>query len=804
MTLAYREENEHNMLRRFEWIKDCAIFRDYRWDGSLNDLQRITVVYGHNGSGKTSLARALDRAATTPEGRRKVSLYVQDNDGNTRSTDGGDDPTFNRLLVFSPEYVERSHRLGVDGPSMAAVLTVGERAADSEVRLEALRKGQEALLAEQDAATSTIDQVEGRRNKAYEQLSKTVVTDLRRAGAPYQSRGNYSVAKVKSKFAAPRVGWVVLPDDDLATKKHLVNSDNRDVLQLGPFSFALANTLAQRARELLAKTPVTIVLDTLHSHPSAEPWVQEGQRLHTDLDQCVFCGSPLSGERRLAIEQHFSGEVERLQHGLSDLASSLDNLDRQGDAILRRIPSRGLLFEDLRDRFDEAENDVRDQVKALKSWAQELRVRMDAKRVNTLSTVNAIVDDAPAMEGADLEAVRDEHNHRVDSHAELVQEAARRVELHHLKSAEAEADELTEAMAVATQQRRVAIDALTEIAHEITALESIEGDPIPSAQVLTREVARLLGRDELKFEAADGRYSVTRDGQPATDLSTGERTAITLVHFLECVARFDSSNGKPIVIIDDPVSSLDSNVFMGVSTYIWSKTVSDDHAAQVILLTHNFELFRQWHVQIEGLHKGKVGNHYPASLFELRSRHVQVGGKARRRPILANWPENKSHRLKVRSSYHHAFLALVDARRGLAAGGSLEARLDAQLLFPNVIRRVLESFLAFKHPERIGDFTTGMRDTEALLREAGYQGDPAALRQQLTRFAHAYSHSDTPETDIVVNPDEIEAVIDAVFTFMKHLDDRHFSGLCRALDVDPTELVPSDVTRHAYAGGSAG
>lgn len=777
------------MLRRLEWIKDCAIFRDYRWDGSLNDLQRITVVYGHNGSGKTSLARALDRAVMTLEGRRKVSLYVEGNDGSTRSTDGGDDPIFNRLLVFSPEYVERNHRLGVDGPSTAAVLTVGERAADSEVRLEALRNAQEALIAERDAAISTIAEAEGRRNKVYEQVSKTVVTDLQRAGGPYQSRGSYSIAKVKGKFAGPRTAWVQLPDDGLGAKKHLVNSDNRDSLLLGSFSFAPANTLAQRAGELLAKTPVTIVLDTLRSHPQAEPWVQEGQRLHTDLDQCVFCGSPLTGERRLVIEQHFSGEVERLQHGLSDLMSDLDNLDRQGDAILRRIPSRGLLFEDLRDRFDKAESDVRHQVKALKSWAQELRVRVGAKRANTLSTVDAIVDDAPAVEGAELEAVRDEHNHRVASYTELVQDAARHVELHHLKSAEAEADDVTEAIAVATRKRDAAIAGFTEAAQEVTALENIEGDPIPSAQVLTREVARLLGRDELKFEAVGGRYSVTRDGHPATDLSTGERTAITLVHFLECVARFDSSNDNPIVIIDDPVSSLDSNVFMGVSTYIWSKTVSDGHAEQVILLTHNFELFRQWHVQIEGLHKGNLGKHYPASLFELRSRHVQVGGKARRQPILTNWPENKSHRLKIRSSYHHAFLALVDARRGLAAGGSLEARLDAQLLFPNVIRRVLESFLAFKHPERIGDFTAGMRDTEVLLRDAGYQGDAAALRQQLTRFAHTYSHSDTPETDTIVNPDEIEVAIDAVFTFMKHLDDRHFNGLCKALDVDPTELL---------------
>lgn len=45
---------------------------------------------------------------------------------------------------------------------------------------------------------------------------------------------------------------------------------------------------------------------------------------------------------------------------------------------------------------------------------------------------------------------------------------------------------------------------------------------------------------------------------------------------------------------------------MGISTYIWSEAVAKDHIEQVFLLTHNFELFRQWDIQIGGL-PGKRG-----------------------------------------------------------------------------------------------------------------------------------------------------------------------------------------------------
>jgi wobble nucleotide-excising tRNase len=227
---------------------------------------------------------------------------------------------------------------------------------------------------------------------------------------------------------------------------------------------------------------------------------------------------------------------------------------------------------------------------------------------------------------------------------------------------------------------------------------------------------------------------------------------------------------------------------MGVSTYIWAETVAKDHIDQVILLTHNFELFRQWDVQIEGLH-GMA--QYPARLFEIRSQHVRVGDRTRRRPLIAAWPPSERARRMVRSSYHHAFMAVADARKRLAIDDSLENRLDAQLLFPNVIRRMLETFLAFKRPEWVGDFTTAMRKSVQLLEEAGYDGDASALRLRLTRYAHAYSHGETPVTDTTVSPDEVATAIASVFEFMHQIDRAHFRGLCEVVGLDPVELLPA-------------
>ena len=48
------------MLKRIEWMRNCGFFENYRWDTALPDFARINVIYGPNGTVKTSLAGEFD------------------------------------------------------------------------------------------------------------------------------------------------------------------------------------------------------------------------------------------------------------------------------------------------------------------------------------------------------------------------------------------------------------------------------------------------------------------------------------------------------------------------------------------------------------------------------------------------------------------------------------------------------------------------------------------------------------------------------------------------------------------------
>jgi wobble nucleotide-excising tRNase len=780
------------VLRRLDWIKGCGNFDNYRWEGSLPDLQRINVIYGPNGSGKTSLAGALDglRNAADGEGYKRLSIALDDA-GSRRTTNGNDDGMFDRVHVFSEHYVERSHRFTPAEAEMDAVLTIGEKAADAEARLEDLRLKVQTQTDERDKAILTKRTADEAIEEAYDRVAQQVVDAASKAGGRYHSRSNFSTRVVKTEFGrTDHSAWIELTDRDFEKNVGIINADKAEELAEVPLDVSVPVDLHKHLTTALSTTPTTIILESLRDNPAATPWVDEGRHLHDGVKTCIFCGSELTDERRALIDQHFSDSVRLLQGELRSLSVGLDDIVSRVDAAVAAMPTRGLLFEDLRTRYDEPARRLRDELQALKSWALEARDRAESKRSNVLVEVDSNLEELPVVNGSELTDLRHEHNERVSRHDELVQAGARAVELHYLKKAE---DDVNKCVAGAETARAAIEDLnarLSNLKIEIASLESIEGDPIPSAKVLTQEVARLLGRNELKFEAVGKRYRVTRDGVPAVGMSAGERTAITLVHFLETVAQFDAAKGKAIVVIDDPVSSLDSDIFMGVSTYIWNEALVKDHIAQLMLLTHNFELFRQWDVQIEGLPgSGGARSKFPCSFYEIRSTHVNVAGKLKRRPRIVGWPSTPEVRKKMRSTYQHSFMLVTQTLLTLQADDSMEHRLDAQLLFPNVVRRMLESFLAFKHPEWVGNFSGAMRRSKDLLVTAGYSGDADALRLRLTRYSHAHSHSETPSTDITVSPDEVATAISAVFEFMNCLDPAHFRGLCEVVGVQPLDIL---------------
>lgn len=780
------------MIRRIQRLLQAGIFQDYFWSSSLPDFERLTVIYGPNGSGKTSLASALWKAASDANDRDHLQLTVEGGQG--QRTAGASDEVFDRLYVFSEAFVEANHRLSRDEASMSAVITIGQRSVAADDEIAQVRDG----LPEREAAASSAEATVHRANQLIERIlgdvSGRVVDDLTTLGGGYQSRSNFSRTKVRGLLQSPDPGWVELSEHDYQRDKQFVLAPQLPPIpSVDGFGSIVPFEIPEVASGLLSARPTSVLLDTLAAVPAAESWVAEGVHLHEHATRCVFCGGELTSARRAELDAHFSVEVTRVGTEIDQLVNRLTGLH---DTLERRVyPAEAIFAQTLRDEWRDGVGQLRPIIAAQIAWIQDLASRLEAKRHDVVGLVDEVsIDDPPEADGQRLAGIIAEHNRIAEEHSELLDAAATRIRNHHLKAAKEAYEAAVEELANAERDLSDATDSIESAHQRLRDLERVEGSTAPSAEFLTVEVGRLLGRTELEFRpAGTDRYEVLRTGEPAHGLSEGERTAITLVHFLELVRKHDSAlRGQAIVLVDDPVSSLDHGIFIGVSAYLWSAIVSASSTIQqLILLTHNFELFRQWDIQYDNL-PGVTKNALSYQTYEL----APIYRSGVRGCEIRAWPPSQVARRKSRSAYHHAFISVAAAQGDLLnSRSSFDTRLEAQLLFPNVVRKLLETFMAFKRPGQMGGLSEAMAAVEESLAGSGFEGDAAALRHDLLRFANVYSHSNTPESDFLVSPEETLPAINAVFEFMSWVDSEHFKGMCDATHLIPDNLVPGFSSR---------
>ena len=179
----------------------------------------------------------------------------------------------------------------------------------------------------------------------------------------------------------------------------------------------------------------------------------------------------------------------------------------------------------------------------------------------------------------------------------IVDEAQAHIDLHNQK-----ARAIEQAIESLTKQIETRGQEYAQKAEELNKLER-QGTSIQSTVAEINKTLTNYGFKGFSLAVADkaGYYKIVRpDGEDAHDnLSEGERTFVTFLYFYHWLKGSLSQSGvtaNRIAVIDDPVSSLDSEILFIVSTLI--KNIIASIAAggpvkQLFLMTHNMYFFKE-------------------------------------------------------------------------------------------------------------------------------------------------------------------------------------------------------------------
>jgi wobble nucleotide-excising tRNase len=293
---------------------------------------------------------------------------------------------------------------------------------------------------------------------------------------------------------------------------------------------------------------------------------------------------------------------------------------------------------------------------------------------------------------------------------------------------------------------------IDSIKSEISEIEKQIIEHRRPADELNYDLEKYLGRAELKFEVKDAGYILTRQGVLASGLSEGEKTAIAFLYFLKSLSdkNFDRSTG--IVVIDDPISSLDSNSLYCAFGFM-KERVKD--VGQLFVLTHNFAFFRQVKNWFHHLPKAQR----PAGFYMISS---EFSNGSRRSVI--QLLDRLLH--EYDSEYHYLFKIV----HSYAGNTTPEANLEAYYHLPNIARRLLETFISFKHPKKASGGFHGMFQ-EIVFDEA--------KKSRIVRFLHTHSHDgqiDGLEHDNSILSETPQVLAD-VLTMIETIDKQHYDEL---------------------------
>ncbi|BDA64919.1 AAA family ATPase [Actinomyces capricornis] len=788
-------------------IDNYRIFQGWKPSGGV-EFARVNLIYGQNGSGKSTLATLLQGCAAYAVDQSddrdhrhdevvSAGLQLEVCDPSDTSTSGSSAISLNdrafwgRVRVFNKDFVRRNLRFEeVDGPQPEALLTIGERLADAEKKLEELRPELEAKRQELPQREQAAKSAEDAVDRKLKDTAKQVVDDLRTSKVSrYRATNTYTKRQVRELLEGdPSIledaSTELQADRDHATREVM------NPVYLQPRPSVLEQDGLDEARQLLSTSVVSNhIIEELVEHAQRSRWVQQGLDLHEGLESCLFCGQGLTAERINALNAHFDESFKELQAAIDNLLKRLDASTEVSKTYLDAFPADSEVYESLREDLGKARQAYDTEHKAYVNAVEQIEAVLKEKKNNPFGTPTLTSDLAlVAPKTAELEKAVKEHQSRIDSHAKHAREAAARVEHYHVKNAAGEYMRLKKEV----EDKRAACeelqDQMKELGERITVLESVDGDPIPGAAELSEGLRGLLGCDELKFSAQDSKhYAIERAGDPATHLSEGEQTAIALLYFLASVRKDKIQGEPPIMIIDDPVSSLDHGILFGASAHIWAESVVNTYASQVFLLTHNFDLFRHWLIQLESRQQHEDCDF---RAYEVTSVVAPRGpGQFPRRPQLRRWETDKDRSKVLRSEYHFLFWRVAHAVVDRRGDESLADQMNELALMPNAARRMLEAFLSFRCPGKVGSFHVALQ--ELMRRDRLLDG---VIRTRVERYLHAYSHFDGGDISQPLKLTEVTTVLRALFHLMHHVDPEHVSAMCTALAIDQRKLLGDSVS----------
>jgi len=600
------------MLERIHRIRGIGLLHDA--DGRAHGLQKASFIYADNGRGKSTLA-SLFRSCSTNNPELLVNRRTIDGDNDQEAIlqfSNGQRSTFQNgrwdferpeLLVFDADFVEQNVYAG------------GQVTADHRKNLLQFALGESAVVAQQEYDLA--DNIA--RITANSVRETTNQLDLLHRGL------------TQTQFQ--RIAEVVDADDQISTLNgKIVEAQNIGLIQAKAFPqqlvlptlnvddiFNILGTSLENI-DLAAEQQVKVHLN-IHNKNRLENWISDGHA-YGDEDNCLYCNQSLDGiELIQAYRSYFNQDYNQLKSDVSRLTDLINT--NCSNEVIDRLKSRFETASAVIDGWKEHvevihptfdENAARAALSNIKTLFDALK---ESKEVNLLDAVSSeenrsevarnwqeVLDIVVACNDSISNAtavLTDYKNNLAALSIENLQHQIRDLEWAKTRYRQDVLDLFSQLALEKSQD----VSAKAEKQTKKDALNQIMQATLESYKDRINELLRSFGAQflipNIDFNYRGGLRSdyvlqmrganiALNGGVPdfKTSLSEGDKRTLAFAFFIAS-AESDTDLANKIIVIDDPMCSLDLNRKQQTRTVL--KRLHDS-CEQIIVLAHDVHFLR--------------------------------------------------------------------------------------------------------------------------------------------------------------------------------------------------------------------
>jgi len=751
------------MIEKIKYIKNLAVFKDFDWDTDVVDANNkvrefsvINVIYGRNYSGKTTLSRIIRAMETgfisdkyeNPEFCIKIkdgSDIIQNDlvsHNKTIRVFNEDFIKANLKFINNPDEDIQSFAILGDNVNLEKEIQILKNKLGSQIEDEEtkLYKDLKTLADKYQTAKSTHSTT---LKNLDEQIKSKAINNPN--GIKYKSERfgdqNYTTSKLKNEINIVLANNYKIINEEEKKKAEKVITEKKkasiDALQNIALKFV---DFSVKAEELITlKIGRSDKIDELVKDAVLNRWVKEGKILHQQKRTvCAFCNNKISDNRWEELDRHFDEESNKLEKQIINLLSQIDNEKKQINTPTgyKKEQFYSEYHTDLEQLSEEYSKIVLEYIKSLELLEKQLKIRKDdllnEKKFNKPQDYSDnIISFRTRFD--ELRENSDNYTKKLSTKQNDAKKSLRLKEIYDFAQDIKYSSQITNIELLkkkeqeAKENKRIKLIEIKDILSQIDAKQKEQKDERKGADKIREYLSDFFGHRFLNLDAIEVEdeqtgnkkyvFEIQRNGEKAYHLSEGEQSLIAFCYFMAKLEDIETKFKKPIIWIDDPISSLDSNHIFFLYSLIKNEILEKNDFEQLFVATHNLDFLKY----LKRLNGGFINSN---SKFQSYEKNFFIINRVDKYAKFSLMPKYLKEYI---TEFNYLFHQIYKCTK-------IEEITDENYTtfynFGNNARKFLEIYLFYKYP----DFS---KDIEKYKKFFGKSGIPAILTD---RVNNEYSH----------------------------------------------------------------